>query len=998
MDARTAEKEHRLADALETWTLVRSVHPGFPGLDAEIARLEARKHLQTDYGRREDLFQQIRTAIDAHEFAGALHLVDSGAAAFGRDPEFGELRAAAEAGAERERLAGDLLRQSAELAENRRYGDALKKLDEASALGVRKREIVAARHHVLVGQAQSVIEKDWRRAKTLLKQALELTPGRDITNKLLEQLEERSRRERVIETTDHIRQLERTHDFDGALRATEQALAENPDDPELAQTAARLRRRGDSRMQRAAQPSSAPETVGQAFLKAAWDKASAMAHRSRANSARIRQPSTASLSARGEGTHGGGIAFAEKTPSNAAAPTTPRPEIRRPFAGPRQPPRISSLLLALLGATVAVALVLAFLLPRRHNPVRVAPPPPPAVAQGVSTATVPLHISPGDAQLMVDGSPVSLRDGMLAVTIGTHVIDVRSPGYTPLTRSIEVGAQNNAPVDIALVPIPVAPALHVETDLQSGSVVMDNKRIGVLEGGQFSQDAPAGRHTVVVFAPTGGHYVFEFALGEDPVWIVATPESTAYGTPVVAALSRAGARIVCGRAGLTFELDGGQPLACTAAGKDLPPLSNGNHTLTLLDGPHRLAVHTLDYDGSPLLAALITTGAQFGGLAIQGTEDTFDVSVNGYSSKRPAAGGHWRRLLKPGNYTIAISKPGFRANPSTLNVSVGPGVDTLEQVSFTPLPQHAHLRLESQPGTEVSVNGKLAGTVPETGVLDLPQLATGAAELRLHHKGFADTQQTVTLGNGDNQRTILLQELKAKVTVDVDPPNAQIVYFTRGNSVRHAVTGNTIELPAGTYQFEASAPGRTPASSVLAVDAGESKTVSLRLTAPYPTVRDLDVWPGWELQNGWLTRDKPGPIFRTLPEHPSRVAFSVRWERPKTLVHWSAGSLNLLFRTADGARTIGFRITEHGTSWSVAGQGQRRDGKFPLNLAKSPETIQADIRVSGIALTINCTALAPVGPNLSAEPKPLQFGFVIEQDQTVRLAGIRVTMQPAVPN
>lgn len=998
--ARAAERERRLADALEGWQQVRSVRPSYPGLDAEITRLEQRKDLQTDCERREDLLHQIRAAIDAGEFAGALHLMDIAALGSESDSVFAELRAAAQEGAARERLAGELLDESAELARSRRYGDAWSKLDEASALDVRKREVIAARHHVLVEQAQSLFDTDWRHAKTLLKRALELAPGRDTTNKLLELLEERGRRERLSEVTDRIRQLERTHDFDGALHAAEQALAENPEDPELAQTAARLRRRGERRIQPVGQPSSA-DTPGRAFLRAAWGKASAIAHRSRANSADVRQRSMAFSSERQSGPLGG-IAFAEKTPSSAVTPSTPHPEFRPAFLAFRRPPRINGPLLALLAGTVGIAIVLALMLPRRNSPVAVVRHPAPAavVPHSANPASLPIHLDPVDAQVTVDGSPASLRDGILAVQPGTHLIEVRSAGYKPFSRSVEIAAHGNAPLDIALVPIPLPPAIHVETDLQSGSVLIDNKRAGALDGGQFSQDAPDGSHSIAVLAPSDGRYSFAFTLGQNPVWSVGAPKSTAYGTPVLVALSSSGARIICGRSGLACELDGGHPFACTAAGKNLPPLSNGNHTLTLLEGSRIIAVHDLDYQGSPVLAALITTGAQFGGLAIQGTEDTFDVSVNGYTSKRPAKEGRWRRLLKPGDYAIVISKPGFKANPSAIDVSVAPGVDTLEQVSFTPVPVpvHAHLRLQSQPGTEVSLNGKLAGTVPESGILDLPQLTAGATELHLHHKGFADAQQTINLGNGDNQRTIILQELKAKITLDVDPPNAQVTYSTQGSALRQQVTGNTIEVPAGTYEFEAAKAGREASTAVLTVGPGETKTVSLKLDAARPIIRSVDGWPGWEVQGGWLARQKPGPVFHTLPEHASRVTFTAQWERQKTLVHWFDGSLNLVFRTADGARSVAFRIAEHGISWNAALQGGHQAGKFPLNLSRKSETIQADIGPSGVAITINGTALAAVGPDLSSESKPIQFGFIIDQDQIVRLAGIRVTMQSAASN
>ncbi len=1002
--ARAAERENRLAEALEEWNLVRSIHPAYPGLDSEIARLEQRKDLQADYERGHDLLSQIRAAIDAGEFAGAVHLLHTAAPGFEGDSEFLRLRAAAEDGRERERLAGYLMDVAAQLAKDRRYDDALSKLDEAGTLNVRAKEIATARHYIVIEQAQSLFDTDPHRAEALLKQALELAPGKGAPYKLLELLQERSRRERLREATDQISQLETTQDFDAALRVAEKALAENPEDPELTQTTARLRRREGRRVQPAGTPSAgashAVDTrLGRASLHAAWEKALALARRSPANSGHVGERSMASSSPQHESTKGGGIASAEKTPSDQGAPPSTLPVERRPvFADSSRLSLTKAALFALVGGTVAAAILLALLLPRHSSHVTFAPHTTAVMPNAAIMANLPLHLVPAEAQVTVDGSPGSVRDEMLTVQPGTHLIEARSPGYKPFSRSVEIASVNNAPLEITLVPVPLPPALHIETDLQAGTVVIDGKRAANLEGGQFAQEAQEGSHTIVVLAPSGGRYSFAFTLGKDPVWSIGAPKSSAYGTPVLAALAGTGARIVCGRAGLAFELDGSPPMACTAAGKTLPPLSDGNHTLTLLVGPRTVAVHTLSYQGAPVLTALITTGAQFGGLAVQGTEDTFDVSVNGYTSKRPAQEGRWRRLLKPGDYTIAISKPGFRANPPTVNVSIAPGADTLEQVSFTPVPVNARLRLQSQPGAEIAVNGKPAGTVPESGILDLLQLPVGSAELHVHHKGFADVHQTISLRNGDNQRTILLQELKGKITWSVDPPNAQLTYSTPGTPVRHPLTGASIELPAGTYDFEASAPGRLSAASVITVAPGEAKNLWLRLDSAHPVSRPLDIWPGWELQSGWFVREKPGPIFYTLPEHASRVAFSAQWERQKTLVHWFGGSLNLVFRTSDAARSVTFRITEHGVSWNATVPGKREEGKFPLNLSKNSERIRAEIRPTGIILTINGTAVAAIGPDLYSESKPLQFGFIIEQDQIVRLTGIRIATQAPAPN
>jgi hypothetical protein len=296
------------------------------------------------------------------------------------------------------------------------------------------------------------------------------------------------------------------------------------------------------------------------------------------------------------------------------------------------------------------------------------------------------------------------------------------------------------------------------------------------------------------------------------------------------------------------------------------------------------------------------------------------------------------------------------------------------------------------------LNGRFAGTVPESGILDLPQVSVGNAELHLHHNGFPDVRQTISFAAGDNQRTIVLEELKAKIAVDVDPPNAQLVYFRPGRSGRQIMSAGTIEVPAGTYVLEASAPGHSTATSTVTLTPGESTSVSLRLSAMSPAVRSIDMWQGWDLDSGWLKRDKPGPIFRNLPDNTSHLTFFARWEREKSLVHWSTGPLILVFRTADGVHSVSFRITDKGVSWTVVGQSLRQDGKIPLNLGKNPQTIEADIRSSVISMSINGAAVATVGLNLVGESKPLQFGFLIDQDQIVRLRDIRIRAQPPGSN
>ena len=1009
--ARTSEREHRIADALREWKVVQSVHPGYSGLQAELERLEKSKDLQIDYELRQGLLNQIRNAIAASEFAGALHILHTAARRFGGDREFAELRSAAESGSEREQRAGKLLEEAARFAQDHRYAEALKRLDKAQDLNLRREEIASARQQALIEQARSIVDIDSRRAEELLQQASDLAPRSQDTQKLLRTVRERSRRERVTEAAERVRRLQTIHDFDGARRAVEDGLVEDPDAPELLEAAARLKRHGERSLEEANASielsHTTPASGTRAFLRAAWEKTSALARRpGRDREAKIRYDSPArdrptaiaetDGRARGEASGQGTVMLSEKTPTSPSAvpPTQPESE-GGPLPSDDRVRHLRLPLFAFITCTVAAVITLAVMFPHARKHEVIVPRHEAAVSPVPPAASLPLRVTPPRAEVMLDGAPAPLHDGALAAKPGTYLIEVRSPGYKPFTRSVGIGAGDNTPLDIALVPLP--PVIRIETDFQSGSVLLDGKSAGSLEGGQFSLDAPEGSHVIAIAAPDGNRYYFPFSLGHNSSWTVGAPNTLAYGTPVVAAFGGDGARIVCGHSGLAFQLDRGEAAACTRLGTDLRAVSAGDHSLTILEQSRTIGAHTIAYGGNPLLAAFVITGAQFGGLVVKGNQDQFEIAVNGYTSKRPAEEGHWRRLLRPGNYTVVVNKPGFAATPSSALVSIKPGMDTVQQVTFAPVPVLATLRLRSQPGAEVVLNGKSAGTVPDSGVLQIPQIPAGRVEVQVARKGFADAQQTFTLGPGENARTISLQQLGTKLNWTVDPGDAKVSYTAQGDPTRHAVAGTAIELPPGTYHFEASAPGRVPDSATVTVAGGETRTLAFRLGVPRPPPATKENWGGWETQDGWLVRANPGPSFRSLPEDVAHVAFEAKWERQKSLTHWFGGSLNVVFRSANGARSVTFRIGEHGISWNSVAGGERREGRFAVNLSKSLEAARADIQPSGVALTINGTRLAAVGPDLSLGAKPLQFGFIIDPDQVVQVRDIRITAQSS-PN
>src|SRR5579883_2378421 len=388
--ARLAEKEGRIADAVAEWKIVQSVYPEHPQLASEIARLEQQKGMQADRELRESLLQQIRQALQASEFEGALHLLNTAARDFAADREFSELRIAAESGVEWDRRTGKYLEQVERLTKSRQYDEALELLDKARRLDVRVKELAAARHRVLLEKGRSLLEKDTRKAQEVLEEALELAPRNQTTQKLLQKARERNRKERTTAVGDRIRRLETLQDYNGALQAAEEALEQDPGNHELRDTVGRLRlhrnRLSDApRTASEALPFDAPAEAPPAspvpsesrgFFAGAWERASGLGRRDR-------------LQTVAEGN--GGVVLTDKPATSSGelgAPAAMSPSAAT--AGTSAPRRIKLPLVIFLGAMVITAVILALVArqrPRTHIVVGQAP-------ATSSSARLEVHVTP----------------------------------------------------------------------------------------------------------------------------------------------------------------------------------------------------------------------------------------------------------------------------------------------------------------------------------------------------------------------------------------------------------------------------------------------------------------------------------------------------------------------------------------------------------------------------------------------------------------------------
>jgi hypothetical protein len=114
------------------------------------------------------------------------------------------------------------------------------------------------------------------------------------------------------------------------------------------------------------------------------------------------------------------------------------------------------------------------------------------------------------AQIFVDGELVgsSPLPGPITIDIGTRQIEIRKPGFLPLSQSLPVGGTPQAKLDVKLQREVHEGELTVHAPAKA-TIFMDAKPVGV---GRFAGTLPSGGHTLRVDSPGFRSYQSEVVL------------------------------------------------------------------------------------------------------------------------------------------------------------------------------------------------------------------------------------------------------------------------------------------------------------------------------------------------------------------------------------------------------------------------------------------------------------------------------------------------------
>jgi hypothetical protein len=186
-----------------------------------------------------------------------------------------------------------------------------------------------------------------------------------------------------------------------------------------------------------------------------------------------------------------------------------------------------------------------------------------------------------------------------------------------------------------------------------------------------------------------------------------------------------------------------------------------------------------------------------GGVQIDSQPFRATVTLNGRNvGSTPYPG----KNLKPGRYTLLVSKEGFETYSGSIEVR--PGQTTPLTVSLKAVILGGQISVKSDPdGATILLDGREAGTTPQ----ELANIPAGGHEIVLRKKGYKDYTASVTVEPQQTQTvTGNLVRLMGKLQVLVKPYGT---IFLDGNlQIRDTNVRFTKELPVGSYELKATHP------------------------------------------------------------------------------------------------------------------------------------------------------------------------------------------------
>lgn len=258
-------------------------------------------------------------------------------------------------------------------------------------------------------------------------------------------------------------------------------------------------------------------------------------------------------------------------------------------------------------------------------------------------------------------------------------------GTLIILRNQQSPAPAPGPAVNAAAPTPAKPASLVLTaDAPTGEVTIDGKPAGGLSEGEWAlPELSPGSHVLQLRA--GGcdaRFVFSIDAGGPPVW--SKPAQALNCTVLAVAAAGKRGSVLSNEPGLALQLDESRVGVTGAKPVTLNTLFPGEHSIALGAPRVEKKLHLFTRETATLAFFVQVTG-DTGTLVVSVPEDGAELILNKRSTGKTSRGGRLRiPMLKPGDYLVGATKPGFRI-PAEQLVTVRRGQEAHVDFDLTPL-------------------------------------------------------------------------------------------------------------------------------------------------------------------------------------------------------------------------------------------------------------------------------------------------------------------------
>jgi hypothetical protein len=193
-----------------------------------------------------------------------------------------------------------------------------------------------------------------------------------------------------------------------------------------------------------------------------------------------------------------------------------------------------------------------------------------------------------------------------------------------------------------------------------------------------------------------------------------------------------------------------------------------------------------------------------------------------------------RRLLRPGDYTLTVTAPGYYPYQDTIEVTKA--ASQRQEILLQPLP--GLLTLDSTPeGAQLLIDGEVVG---ETPISELP-VEAGAHELLLRAPRYLELSQPLEVTGREVQQrlTLVLDPAWADVAIASTPAGASILL----DGEPAGTTPATIEVLQGERELSLQLPGFAQESRSISAEAGIAQDLGTITLTPATGVLTLSSVP-----------------------------------------------------------------------------------------------------------------------------------------------------------